>query len=274
MTVGCYVWAPMKIASWNINSLRHRASGLGRFLRKYEPDVVCLQEIKVPDALFPRQVFDRLGYPYVVYRGQKGYHGVAIASKRPIEESWSHAIGRSRDARHLAVRVDGLEIHNVYLPAGGPEADPVKNPKFAAKLAFMRAMASWMRRWPNRARGRRLLVGDLNVAPLPTDVWSHERLRRTVTHTEIEIDHLAGVQRSLRWVDVARTFVPPEERLFTWWSYRAPNWRQLDKGRRLDHVWASPELASDVTRFHIAREVRGWKNPSDHAPLLCALGRS
>lgn len=262
--------AAMRVASWNINSLRHRAIVLGRFLRKYEPDVVCLQEIKVPDALFPRDVFTRLGYPHVVHRGQKGYHGVAIASRRPIEESWSHAIGRTLDARHVAARIDGIEIHSVYVPAGGPDPDPERNPKFAAKLAFMRAMARWMARFPDR-EAPRLLAGDLNVAPLPTDVWSHERMRRTVTHTPIEIAHLDDVQRSLGWVDVARTFVDPSERLFTWWSYRAPDWKKVDKGRRLDHLWASPSLSPRVASFRIATEVRGWKNPSDHAPLLCEL---
>jgi exodeoxyribonuclease III len=260
----------MRVASWNINSLRHRAAGLRRFVRKYEPDVICLQEIKVPDLLFPHHVFDSLGYRHVVFRGQKGYHGVAIASRRPIAESSSRAIGQSRDARHILARIEGIEIHNVYVPAGGPDPDPVRNPKFAAKLAFLRAMATWMSRWPDR-EAPRLLVGDFNVAPLATDVWSHERMRRTVTHTEIEVAHLARVQRASRWVDVARSFVDPGERLFTWWSYRAPNWRTVDKGRRLDHIWASPSLAGNVSTFQVATEVRGWKNPSDHAPLLCDL---
>lgn len=258
----------MRVASWNINSLRHRLPVLRRFVRKYEPDVLCLQETKVPDELFPEAVLRSFGFEHLVYRGQKGYHGVAIASRVPIEDSFSHAIGRTRDTRHVAARLaGGLEIHNVYFPAGGDDPRPERNPKFAAKLAFIRAATRWMKRWP--AHPTRLLVGDLNVAPLETDVWSHERLRKSITHTEIEIAHITEMQRSRAWIDVAREFVPPDEKLFTWWSYRAPSFRAANKGRRLDHVWASPSLAPAVTSFRVADEVRGWKSPSDHAPLVC-----
>jgi exodeoxyribonuclease-3 len=254
----------LSVVSWNINSLRHRRGVLGRLLRKYEPDVVCLQETKVPDELFPRALFEALGYRHIACRGQKGYHGVCIASRLPLLRTSSQALGGSKDARHLAALLPGdIEIHNFYVPAGGPDPDPLRNPKFAAKLRYLRATARWMRRWP---AARRLLVGDLNVAPLETDVWSHAKLRRTVTHTPVEIDHLARLQRSQGWVDVARSFVPPELPLFTWWSYRGP----LTKGRRLDHVWASPSLPIDA--FGVASEVRSWRNPSDHAPLWVKLG--
>lgn len=256
----------MRIASWNINSVRHRLSLLRRFARKYEPDAICLQETKVRDALFPTEVFDKLGY-HVVYRGQKGYHGVAIATREPAARSWSHAIARTRDTRHIAVELEGgLELHNVYFPAGGDDPRPERNPKFARKLAFIRSATRWMKRWPEGPP--RVLVGDLNVAPLETDVWSHQKLRRSITHTEIEIDLIERMRRSRDWVDVARVFVPPEEKLFTWWSYRAPNFRTANKGRRLDHIWASPSLRDGLSHFHVADEVRGWKNPSDHAPLL------
>lgn len=261
----------MRIASWNINSLRHRVSLLRRFVRKYEPEVICLQETKVPDDLFPVQIFDKLGYR-VVFRGQKGYHGVAIATRGPIERSWSHAIHRTRDTRHIAVQLPcGLEIHNVYFPAGGDDPRPERNPKFAAKLAFIRSATRWMKRWPRDVP--RVLVGDLNVAPLQTDVWSHAKLRRSITHTEIEIALIERMQRSQEWIDVARAFVPPDEKLFTWWSYRAPNFRTVNKGRRLDHIWVSPHLGSALRGFAVTDEVRGWKNPSDHAPLYCDLSR-
>jgi exodeoxyribonuclease III len=253
----------LRVVSWNINSLRHRIGVLARLLRKYEPDVVCLQETKVPDELFPRTLFDALGYRHVVYRGQKGYHGVCVASRVPFAQSFSRVLGRTKDARHVAVVLPGeIELHNFYVPAGGPDPDPLRNPKFAAKLRYLRSTARWLRSLP---AGRRLLVGDLNVAPLDTDVWSHEKLRRVVTHTPIEIAHLGALQRSQRWVDVARAFVPPDEQLFTWWSYRGP----LTKGRRLDHVWASPDLG--VRGFGVASEVRSWRNPSDHAPLWVEL---
>jgi len=184
--------------------------------------------------------------------------------------SWAHAIDRSGDKRHLAVQLEGgLEVHNGYFPAGGDDPRPERNPKLAAKLAFFRSASRWMKRWD---RGTpRLLVGDLNVAPLETDVWSHAKLRRTITHTEIEIAHLQEMQRAHDWIDVAREFVPPEEKLFTWWSYRAPSFRKANKGRRLDHIWASPSLRGALRSFRVSDEVRGWKSPSDHAPVLCEL---
>ncbi len=260
----------MKIVSFNVNSVRHRIALVRRFVRKYQPDVLCLQETKVPDALFPTAEFRRLGFDHLVHRGQKGYHGVAIASRLPILASGSFAIDATSDQRHVFAELpSGLELHNLYVPAGGDDPNPERSPKFARKLAFMRAAATWIERWPNDKP--RLLVGDLNVAPLETDVWSHQKLRRTVTHTELEIAHLEAMRRAHRFIDVARVFVPPEEKLFTWWSYRAPNFRTHNRGRRLDHVWASSDLAGALVDFRVADEVRGWKSPSDHAPLVVEL---
>jgi exodeoxyribonuclease-3 len=258
------------IASWNVNSVRMRLGALHRFIRKYRPDVLCLQEIKVRDELFPLATLRRMGFTAIAVHGQKGYHGVAIASRRRFADRSSYVIGRTREARHLAVRFDdGLTIHNVYVPAGGPDPDPEANPRFAAKLRFLRSAARWMRAWP--AGERAVLAGDFNVAPLEHDVWSHQKLRRVITHTPIEIDHLTRVQRAHAWVDVAREVVPPERKLYTWWSYRAPDWQRLDKGRRLDHIWVSPTLRPAISDFHVAKEVRGWSQPSDHAPILAYL---
>jgi exodeoxyribonuclease-3 len=259
------------IASWNINSVRHRLPVLRRFLRKYNPDVLCLQETKVADELFPVTFFERVGLQHLAFVGQKAYHGVAIASRIPFSKQWSRTLYRMKEARHVAVAFASfdLELHNMYFPAGGDDPRPDRNPKFARKLGFFRSATRWMKRWdPSTPR---MLVGDLNVAPLETDVWSHAKLRRTITHTEIEIDHLQKMQRAQRWVDVAREFVPPEEKLFTWWSYRAPDFRKANKGRRLDHIWVTPPLEAAVRSFQVSEEVRGWKSPSDHAPVLCEL---
>jgi exodeoxyribonuclease-3 len=264
----------LRILSWNINSLRLRLRSLARLTEKYRPDVVCLQEIKVEDALFPLEAVSRMGFGAVAFKGQKGYHGVAILSRLPFDTTETRRLARSLDARHLAVTLAApwsLELHDLYVPAGGPDPNPERNPKFAHKLAYLRALARWMRRWPAREAARRVLVGDLNVAPLPTDVWSHEKLRRVVTHTEIEVAHLGKVQRAAGWIDVARQVVPPDERLFTWWSYRAPDWARQNKGRRLDHAWVSPALGSAIVDFRVAREARGWRQCSDHAPLVIDL---
>jgi len=263
--------ARLRILSWNINSVRLRLEQLRRVVRKLQPDVLCLQEIKVQDDLFPRDALTRMGFRGSAVAGQKGYHGVATFARQPLEHHFSKAIGRNRDARHVAVTVGGLEIHNLYLPAGGDVPDPEKNPAFAAKLAFMKALARWTRSWPDRSSARRVLVGDLNVAPLDTDVWSHQKLLKVVTHTPIEVDLLGKIQRAHDWVDVARRIVPPEQHLYTWWSYRSPDWKVQNKGRRLDHIWVSPSLGERIIDFEVARTVRGWKRPSDHAPVLATL---
>lgn len=261
----------MKVATWNVNSVRLRRRAVACFLRKYAPDVLCLQETKVPDEHFPLELFERLGYRYSSIWGQKSYNGVALVSKLPLSNArMKRWCGRS-DCRHVyATLPGGVEVHSVYAPAGGPLPDPVENPKFAHKLRFYSEMTRWFRR--RRQTGARLvLAGDLNVAPLPTDVWSHEKLRRVVTHTDVEVEAMRRLLASNDWVDAIRHFVPEEERVFTWWSYRAPNWRRVNKGRRLDHVWVTPALRRSLRSAQVVDAVRGWKLPSDHAPVLVEL---
>ena len=118
---------------------------------------------------------------------------------------------------------------------------------------------------------RLVLVGDLNVAPLETDVWSHGQLLRVVSHTPVEVDRLERLRASHDWVDAVRRFIPPEQRLYTWWSYRARDWRASDRGRRLDHIWVSPVLAPRLKAALVAREVRDWAPPSDHVPVIVTL---
>ncbi len=115
------------------------------------------------------------------------------------------------------------------------------------------------------------LVGDLNVAPLETDVWSHKQMLRVVSHTPIEVELLDELRKAGPWVDAVRHFIPPTERLFSWWSYRSRDWRASDRGRRLDHIWASPALAPKLISAEVLRDVRGWKKPSDHVPLSVVL---
>ena len=114
-------------------------------------------------------------------------------------------------------------------------------------------------------------MGDLNVAPLETDVWSHARLKSVVTHTPIEIEALERLRRSQDWTDAVRKFVPESKKVFSWWSYRAPDWRAVNKGRRLDHIWVTPGLEPSLRRAEIIKNVRGWKLPSDHAPVIVTL---
>ncbi len=261
----------MRVVSWNVNSVRLRLNLVRRILRKYEPDVLCLQEIKVENDLFPAKELTRAGYAHHAIHGQKGYHGVAVIARIPLLETAIHQWGGVDDCRHLQVRTDDdIEINNFYVPAGGDVPDPKANPKFAHKLRFLREIAKWFgtRREENL---RAMLVGDLNVAPLESDVWSHKQLLKIVSHTPIEVDHLARLQKSLDWVDAVRHFMPPPEKIYSWWSYRARDWAAADRGRRLDHIWVTPALASSLRSASIAREVRAWKKPSDHVPVVVDL---
>lgn len=260
----------MRIASWNVNSVRLRRHALRRLVREYEPDVLCLQEIKVCDDDFPLTFFDQLGLPHAAVHGQSGYHGVAILSRYPLTSVRSYRWAGGRDSRHLRVRLaSGIEIHNVYVPAGGDLPDRKRNPKFAYKLRFLAALAGCFRR--KHGGYRSVLAGDLNVAPLPTDVWSHEKLVRVVTHTPVEVTALDALRRSRDWIDAIRHFRPPHEKIYTWWSYRALDWKAADKGRRLDHVWVTPELGEALVSASVLKSVRGWAPPSDHAPVLVTL---
>ena len=258
------------IATWNINSVRLRIGLVARYLDEHRPDVLCLQETKCPDANFPHAAFRDAGYPHIAISGQKGYHGVAVVSRVPFTGSSTRDFCSKGDARHLRVglggKAEGVELHNFYVPAGGDEPDPEINPKFAHKLAFIDEMAEWATE--NKADGRRaILVGDLNIAPLEHDVWSHRALINVVSHTPVEVEKLKRAQAAGAWVDALRKFVPADQKLYTWWSYRSPDWSNANKGRRLDHIWVSPALEPAVESMQVLREARGWERPSDHAPV-------
>jgi len=262
------------VATWNINSIRLRIDLVTRYLVERRPDVLCLQETKCPDANFPSGAFRAAGYPHIAISGQKGYHGVAIVSRIPFAASSIRDFCAKGDARHLCVALDGsvhgVELHNFYVPAGGDEPDPEINPKFAHKLAFVDEMAEWAA--ANKATaGRSILVGDLNIAPLEHDVWSHKALINVVSHTPIEVEKLQKAQSAGPWVDALRKFVPDDQKLYTWWSYRSPDWVKADKGRRLDHIWVSPALESCVRSMEVLRAARGWTRPSDHVPVTATF---
>lgn len=265
---------PLTIATWNINSVRLRARLVGRFLDEYAPDVLCLQEIKCRNDAFPAAGFKRRGYSHIVVNGQKGYHGVAIVSRLPLAEAEIRSFCKKDDARHLAVSVatatGAVRIHNFYVPAGGDEPDPALNEKFAHKLAFIAEMRDWLA--SEIVTAATVLVGDLNVAPLEHDVWSHRQLLKVVSHTPVEVDGLEGVRAGGGWVDAARHFVPADQKLYTWWSYRALDWETSNRGRRLDHIWVSAPLADRLSGIEIVRAARGWKRPSDHVPVIVRIG--
>jgi exodeoxyribonuclease-3 len=255
----------LKIASWNINSVRARLDIVAKFLREEQPDLLCLQETKVCDADFPRAVFSKLGYRHQIVCGQRMHHGVAILSRLPVEEEARHDWQANGEARHIGVRLAcGIRIENVYVPAGGDVPDRAVNPKFGQKLDFLERMTAWS----ELCAAPTVIVGDFNVAPLECDVWSHKQLLGVVSHTPIEVEALTRLQASHDWVDLGRHFHPAPKRLHTWWSYRSPDWTKNDRGRRLDHMWATPDVA-ELARAHAVHEpCRNWTRPSDHVPLV------
>lgn len=256
---------PFTIATWNINSVRLRADLVARLLREEAPDILCLQECKSPVDKIPAAGFAELGYRHIVARGQKGYNGVAILSRLPIEDAGHIDWCGRGDARHVAARLEnGVTIHNFYIPAGGDVPDRAVNEKFGHKLDFLSEMRD---RFRDSRPERSILVGDLNIAPREDDVWSHKALLKVVSHTPIEVDHLSTMQEAGGWVDITRQDIP-QGQLYSWWSYRARDWDAADKGRRLDHVWASADIAAAGHESRILRPVRGWERPSDHAPVL------
>jgi exodeoxyribonuclease-3 len=264
----------IKIATWNINSVRLRIDLVCHFLKNWQPDVLCLQETKCPQGQFPSAPLYDLGYVHLAESGQSGYHGVAIVSRLPLTGIAMREFCAKKDCRHVAAVVGTpapVLIHNLYIPAGGDEPDPETNGKFAHKLSFLDELEGWFGNGSVPAGHHAVVVGDLNVAPLENDVWSHKQLLRIVSHTPAETARLVKAQAAGGWIDLVRHHVPADQKVYTWWSYRARDWAASDRGRRLDHIWTTPGLAGSSRGIEIVREARGWARPSDHVPLLATL---
>jgi len=267
----------IKVTTWNINSVRLRIDLVAKFIKAARPDILCLQETKCPDDAFPLKRFKRLGYDSVALNGQKGYHGVVVLSRLPFDRFDIQSFCGKTDCRHVSA-VFGeraglrapITVHNFYVPAGGDIPDPAVNPKFAHKLAFLDEMRDCATLRPAPSE-HAILVGDLNVAPLEHDVWSHKQMLRVVSHTPIECQKFSDALGAGGWVDSMRKLTPEPEKLYTWWSYRAPDWQTSNRGRRLDHIWTSPMLADRVSAIGIARIYRDAERPSDHVPVTATI---
>lgn len=264
----------LRIASWNVNSVRLRTDHFTRFALEQAPDVVCLQEIKCQEAEFPAQAFADAGYPYLKVKGQKGWHGVAIASRLPMDDAPTLDVCREGHARTVSAIVSGVEIQNFYVPAGGDLPDRAENTKFDHKLDFFaRLTAEMTRRSPSAPL---VIAGDLNVAPGEFDVWNHKHMSKVVSHTPVEVSCMAELKASLDFTDPIREASPEPEKLASWWSYRAADYKASNRGLRLDHLWITPGLKAAAYRSgaavgRIHDDVRGWERPSDHAPITIDL---
>ncbi|WP_017196092.1 exodeoxyribonuclease III [Bartonella birtlesii] len=258
-----------RIATWNINSIRLRLAQVFQYLEFFAADILCLQETKCPDALFPVEDFRAAGYKHIALSGQKSYNGVAIVSRLPFKNVEKRFFCQKQDCRYISVIVEiygrEIQIHNFYVPAGGDVPDADVNEKFRHKLDFLEEMSAIRAHQENGLSS--LLLGDLNIAPLVEDVWSHKQLLKVVSHTPIETERLQALCHQGGWVDLMRMHIPVPTKLYTWWSYRARDWALSDRGRRLDHIWSSPDLAPFMTDLSIFRAARGWKQPSDHVPV-------
>lgn len=261
----------MRIATWNVNSVRIRLNHLEYFSLQEKIDILCLQETKVTNNDFPFKAVKDLGFKHIELHGEKSYNGVAILSKLPLAQSFALNFVNNKDRRHVAIKLfNQLEIHNFYVPAGGEIPDPMINPKFQHKLQFMDEVTKWF--LSNRkASDPIILLGDLNIAPLEHDVWSHKQLMNEVSHTAIEIEKMKNLAASLQWHDTIRHFVPENEKLYTWWSYRNRDWIKSDRGRRLDHIWVTPALVSSIKSSNVFKQLRSMDSPSDHAPVILDL---
>jgi len=257
----------MKLVTWNINSVRLRTPTVLRFIEEHNPDVICLQETKTPDEHFPFEPFQEAGYEHIHIQGMKSYNGQAILSKIPFEDTAiHHRVGRE-DCRHIAVRINGIDLHNLYIPAGGDEPDVEANEKFAHKLDFVDEMTRWFADEYSKDQ-KVIAVGDFNIAPYEHDVWSHKQLLKVVSHTPPETERLAKMLGSLDFVDVAREFIPMDEKAYSWWSYRNRDWTKSNRGRRLDHVWVTQPLKGALKSYDVFSAARSWEKPSDHAPVI------
>src|SRR5260221_2598541 len=221
------------LATWTVSSVRLRAEQVARFVREQPPDVPCLQEIKSREGESPTAAFVDAGLPHLKISGQKGWHGVAIASRLPIEDAPALSLCREGHARCVSARVAGVEIQNFYIPAGGDVPDRAENAKFDHKLDFYERLTAQMAlRDPADPL---VIAGDFNIAPGENDVWNHRHMSRIVSHTPIEIEAMAALKASLEFIDLAREVTPEPVKLASCSTYRALHFPLSARALHLDH---------------------------------------
>jgi exodeoxyribonuclease III len=258
----------MRVATWNVNSIKQRVDNAVAWLKECAPDIACLQEIKCVDDAFPREPFEALGYNIKVH-GQKAFNGVAVLSKLPFDETTPRLPGGDDDdhARFLEAAVStksgALRIGCLYLPNGNPP----DSDKYPYKL-------KWMDRLIAYARARLeleeplILAGDFNVIPTPADArvpeaWTGDALFLPSTREKFR------ALVNLGFTDAVRT-VSDDAGLYTFWDYQAGAW-QRNNGIRIDHMLMSPQAADRLVAAGIDRHVRAWQRPSDHVPVWVDL---
>ncbi|MBN9556051.1 MAG: exodeoxyribonuclease III [Alphaproteobacteria bacterium] len=258
----------MKIATWNVNSIKARLEAVTEWLKEAEPDIACLQELKCTDDTFPREAFEDLGYNCAVH-GQKTYNGVAILSKLPLEDVTPRLPGGDGDdhARYLEAVVSGkkgtLRVASIYAPNG----NPIGTDKYTYKLGWLERLAAHARD-VLALEEPAALMGDYNVIPTPDDVYDP---KAWLNDALFQPESRAGLRRIeyLGYTDAFRA-CHAETHQYTFWDYQAGAW-QKDHGIRIDHILLSPQAADHLKHSAIDKQVRGRERPSDHVPVWCEL---
>jgi exodeoxyribonuclease-3 len=253
----------MKLAAWNVNSLKVRLPQLLDFLATRQPDLVCLQETKLEDVNFPRTELEAAGYQ-VAYAGQKTYNGVAILSKLPLADVQVGIPGlEDEQKRVIAASVGDVRAVCVYIPNG----QSVDSDKYQYKLKWLEALTAWLRE-ELKQHPRLALLGDYNIAPEDRDVHDPVLWKDQVLCSEPEREAFRKLLE-LGLKDSFRLFEQPEKS-FTWWDYRMMGFRR-NHGLRIDHILLSEPLAASCTECRIDRDMRKLERPSDHAPVIATL---
>jgi exodeoxyribonuclease-3 len=262
----------MRIASWNVNSVRTRLEQLREWLAAERPEVLCLQETKVADDLFPHEAFLDLGYSSVV-SGQKAYNGVAILSRVPVDDVQvgfttllpddAEAIDLEEQKRLISARIEGLRVLDLYVPNGSS----LKSDKYTYKLAWLGCLRRYLD--VQERQGEPLvMVGDFNIAPEARDLHDPQRLTGGIMASDAERQALAALLGE-RLIDAFRLF-ESEGGHWSWWDYRTGAWDR-DRGWRIDHIYLDQELQDCATGCVIHKRMRGNEQPSDHAPVVVHL---
>lgn len=251
----------MIIATWNVNSINARFPHVEQFLDGYEPDILCMQETKIVDEKFPRELFIERGYEVEIY-GEKSYNGVAIAAKESmssIVKGFKEEIA-SGSRRLIAATIGDVKILNVYIPNG----QAVGSEKYHYKLEWLCALKKHIEQ--NYTPDDLLLIcGDFNIAPEDRDIYNADEWNGAIMASDVERQHLNDI-KEWGFVDVFRT-QHEEKGLFSWWDYQRGAFRR-NNGFRIDHIWTTAALAEKCTGTMIAKDLRGLERPSDHAPVV------
>ncbi len=259
----------MKLATWNINSIRLRKENVITFLKEESIDIIFLQETKTTDEFFPEKFFYDYGYTHIYFRGEKSYNGVAVLSKSPFKNKSYHNFCNLKDTRHLKIQLkNDIIIHNFYVPAGGDVADIKLNPKFKHKIEFMNEMIEYLKKENSK---NNIILGDFNIAPFENDVWSHKTLLKEVSHTKIETDTFKKLLEQGSYEDIIRKNFNFTDKVFSWWSYRNKDWKISNRGRRLDHILVSKNLKKNISNIKIYNYIRDQNKPSDHVPISITI---